>query len=89
VLREVMKSKSAKKGNKLNYLLSMLVISHAFNNIFSDHESLSIIFQEYLSEKKKTTDKIDFTELRDWMGKSSEVVLNNIAKKIIKIYFAG
>lgn len=36
VLREALKNKANKKGNKLNYSLSMLVISHAFNNIFSD-----------------------------------------------------
>ena len=36
VLRETLKNKANRKGNKLNYSLSMLVISHAFNNIFSD-----------------------------------------------------
>lgn len=46
VLRELLKSKT-KKGNKLNYILSLLVISHAFNNIFADHESLGVIFKEY------------------------------------------
>jgi hypothetical protein len=45
VLRETLKNKTNKKGNKLNYSLSMLVISHAFNNIFSDLENLKIIFQ--------------------------------------------
>jgi len=47
VLREALKSKSSKKGNKLNYILSLLVISHAFNNIFADLENLGIIFRDY------------------------------------------
>jgi hypothetical protein len=67
----------------------MLVISHAFNNIFSDIENLQIIFKDYFEEKKRQADKIDFTELRDWMSKSKENVLNTIAKNIIKIYFAS
>lgn len=61
VLREALKNKASKKGNKLNYSLSMLVISHAFNNIFNDLENLQIIFHEYFEEKKRATDKIDFT----------------------------
>lgn len=67
----------------------MLVISHAFNNIFNDLENLQTIFSEYFLEKKRAADKIDFTELRDWMSKSKENVLNSIAKNIIKIYFAA
>lgn len=68
----------------------MLVISHAFNNIFNDLENVQIIFHEYFQEKKaQRPDKIDFTELRDWMSKSKENVLNAIAKNIIKIYFAS
>ena len=85
----MLKNKASKKGNKLNYLLSMLVISHAFNNIFSDLENLKLIFHEYLEEKKRTVEKIDFSELREWMTKSKENVLNNIAKNIIKIYFTA
>jgi hypothetical protein len=45
VLREALKNRNSKKGNKLNYILSLLVISHAFNNIFSDYEHLSLIFK--------------------------------------------
>lgn len=67
----------------------MLVISHAFNNIFNDLENLQIIFREYFEEKGRPVDKIDFTELRDWMSKSKENVLNTIAKNIIKVYFAS
>lgn len=89
VLREVLKVKANKKGNKLNYILSLLVISHAFNNIFSDHENLSIIFKEYFEEKKKAVEKIDYSELREWMSKSKETTLNLIAKTIIKIYFTN
>lgn len=84
-----MKNKANRKGNKLNYILSMLVISHAFNNIFADFENLGIIFKDYYEEKKKGIDKIDFSELREWMSKSKEGVLNNIAKSIINIYFAS
>ena len=47
ILREALKNK-AKKGNKLSYILSLLVISHAFNNIFSDIENLREIFREYV-----------------------------------------
>jgi hypothetical protein len=36
VLREALENKTIKEGNKLKYFLSMLVISHAFNNIFCD-----------------------------------------------------
>ena len=39
--------------------MSLLVISHAFNNIFTDLEKLGIIFQEYFEEKKKTVENID------------------------------
>ena len=39
ILREALKNRT-KKGNKLNYILSLLVISHAFNNIFSDFDNL-------------------------------------------------
>lgn len=51
VLRESLKNRTT-KGNKLNYILALLVISHAFNNIFADHESLGVIFKEYFEEKK-------------------------------------
>jgi hypothetical protein len=37
------------------------VISHAFNNIFADVENLGIIFKDYFEEKKKITDKLDFS----------------------------
>lgn len=57
----MLKNKSNKKGNKLNYILSLLVISHAFNNIFADLENVGIIFKEYFEEKKKTVEKIDFS----------------------------
>jgi len=40
-----MKNKANRKGNKLNYILAMLVISHAFNNIFADFENLGVIFK--------------------------------------------
>lgn len=85
----MLKNKANKKGNKLNYTLALLVISHAFNNIFSDVENLTVIFKDYFDEKKRTSDKLDFTELREWMTKSKEGVLNNIAKSIIKIYFTA
>ncbi len=88
VLREILKSKT-KKGNKLNYILALVVISHAFNNIFADHESLGVIFKEYFEEKKKTVKEIDYSDLRSWMSSSKEPVLNNIAKSIIKIYFTA
>ena len=64
-----MKSKT-KKGNKLNYILALVVISHAFNNIFADHESLGVIFKEYFEEKKKTVKEIDYSDLRSWMSSS-------------------
>jgi hypothetical protein len=34
-------------------------------------------------------EKLDYTDLRSWMSGSKEVVLNNIAKSIIKIYFTA
>ena len=88
VLREALKTRT-KKGNKLNYILSLLVISHAFNNIFADHEHLREIFKEYVEERKKPVEKMDFSDLRQWMSKSKETTLNNIARTIIKIYFQG
>ena len=89
-MREALKNKANKKGNKLNYSLSILVISHAFNNIFNDLENVQIIFHDYFQEKPtQRPDKIDFSELRNWMGRSKENVLNAIAKNIIKIYFAS
>ena len=81
--------KNKRKGNKLNYTLALLVISHAFNNIFADTENLREIFREYLEEKKRQVEKIDFSELRQWMSKSKDATLNGIAKTIIKIYFQG
>jgi hypothetical protein len=88
VLREILKART-KKGNKLNYIIALVVISHAFNNIFSDTENLREIFREYLDEKKQPVEKLNFSELRQWMSKSKEGTLNNIAKTIIKIYFQG
>lgn len=88
MLRESLKNRT-KKGNKLNYVLSLLVISHAFNNIFEDIENLREIFKEYVEERKKPIEKVDFSDLRQWMSKSKESTLNNIAKTIIKIYFQG
>ena len=44
--------KTGKKGNKLHYLLALLVISHAFNNLFHEMEHLEVIFQPYLEERK-------------------------------------
>lgn len=87
-LRETLKNKN-RKGNKLNYVLSLLVISHAFNNIFSDLQNLGIILKDYLDEKKRSVDKIDYSELRMWMSNSKEATLINIAKSIIKIYFGA
>ena len=40
-------------------------------------------------ESKRQVEKIDFRELRQWMSRSKEQTLNNIARTIIKIYFQG
>ena len=66
-----------------------MVISHAFNNIFSDTENLREIFKDYIEDRKKPIEKLDFSDLRQWMSKSKETTLNNIARTIIKIYFQG
>jgi hypothetical protein len=66
-----------------------LVISHAFNNIFADHENLREIFKDYFAESGKPVEKMDYRGLRQWMSRSKEQTLNNIARTIIKIYFQG
>lgn len=47
-LRALIKS-SGKGGNKLNYNLAILVISHVFNHIFRDPENIKKIFSDYFS----------------------------------------
>ena len=79
---------SGKSGNKLNYNLAILVISHVFNHIFSDEENVKKIFEEYLKEKSRTVETIDYSELREWMTRASAGQLNMLAKQIIQLYFA-
>ena len=88
VLREFHK-KNERKGNRLNYLLCVLLISNSFNNFFSETESLESILGEYLRENNRSVGKIDFSELRDWLSRSSEAVLNDIAKGIVIAYFGS
>jgi hypothetical protein len=79
---------SGKSGNKLNYNLAILVISHVFNHIFSDGENVKTIFEEYLKDKSRTLETIDYSELREWMTRASPGQLNMLAKQIIQLYFA-
>lgn len=77
-----------KSGNKLNYNLAILVISHVFNHIFLDSTNMQKIFADYFKEKAKTVNTIDYSELREWMTKASSGQLNALAKQIIQLYFA-
>lgn len=86
-LRGLIKS-SAKNGNKLNFNLAILVISHVFNHIFSDQVNVQKIFEDYFKEKGKTFETMDYTELREWMTRASPGQLNSLAKQIIMLYFA-
>ena len=58
VLRGAMKNST--KGNKLNYTLAMLVISHVFNHIFQEKESMDEIFKDYFEEKNRNVKTIDY-----------------------------
>lgn len=39
--------KTNKSGNKMNYNLAILVISHVFNHIFTDPDNMKTIFEDY------------------------------------------
>ena len=65
-LRELQK-KEVKKGNKLDYLLCVLLFSNSFNSIFSDVENLAKILEDYLNQYKRKIETIDFCELRHWL----------------------
>lgn len=65
-----------------------MVISHVFNHIFSDGENVKKIFEEYLKEKNRTVETMDYSELREWMTRASPGQLNMLAKQIIQLYFA-
>jgi hypothetical protein len=86
VIRDTLNSKT-KKGNMLSFIVALLAISHAFNKIILDTEKPLEILKEYLQEKKPTSSKIKFRELRPVLLKSKEDTLNNIARTIIKTYF--
>jgi hypothetical protein len=86
VLANIIKART-EKGNKVAYIFALVVITHAFNNIFSDTENLRKILREYLEEKKQGAEKLNFSELREWMSKSSQRTLNNIVSAIVRIYF--
>ena len=61
-LRDLMKND--KKGNKLNYYWAIVVISHAFNRIFTDSENMKVIFKDYFEQSKRSLNAIDYSELR-------------------------
>jgi hypothetical protein len=52
---------NTKGGNKLNFNLAILVISHVFNHIFGDPDNIKKIFEDYFKEKNKTVDTIDYS----------------------------
>jgi hypothetical protein len=56
--------KNDKKGNKFNYYLAILVISHVFNRIFTDSENMKVIFNDYFKQSKRSLNAIDYSELR-------------------------
>ncbi len=38
-----------KKGNKVYYTLTMLVICHAYNQLFENHGDISTVFEDYIN----------------------------------------
>ena len=78
--------KTGKKGNKLHYLLTLLVISHAFNNLFHEVEHLEVIFKPYLEERKAEANEIDYSDLKAWLSAGSPDTLIKVAIAVIKLY---
>jgi hypothetical protein len=65
----------------------MVVISHAFNNIFTDQEDMETILKPYLEQKEIFPKDIDYSELRLWLSQSDPLTLKGIAISIIELYF--
>jgi hypothetical protein len=49
---------------------------------------VSKIFEEYLKEKNRSVESMDYSELREWMTKAPPGQLNMVAKQIIQLYFS-
>jgi hypothetical protein len=56
--------KNDNKGNKMNYYLAIVVISHVFNHIFKKSENNQGIFQDYFKQTNRSFETIDYSELR-------------------------
>ena len=53
--------KSVKKGNKLDYLLCILLISNSFNNFFTEVDTLEVILERYFRESDRRVSTIDYS----------------------------
>jgi hypothetical protein len=78
--------KQDRKGNRPFFTLTMLVISHAFNRIFEDKESLEEIFKAYLEEKAVKAEEIDYSDLRMWLSRQRSDKLIEVSNAVINLY---
>ena len=70
----------------MHYLLVLVVISHAFNNLFHEKEHLEIIFKPYLEEKKENAGDINYSEMKAWLSVGTPNNLIKVALEVIKLY---
>lgn len=74
------------QGNNLPYMFTMNAISHAFNQLFSSEGAIQQIFRVFLTYKNIQPKDINYTELREWLSKSSEDTLTRVVTEILTIF---
>jgi hypothetical protein len=81
--------KNSVAGNKLPYAMCLIVLSHAFNQLYRDTDNLKTIFKDYVMESKVDVKKFNYNHLRNWMTTSSEEKLTRVANAAIQLYFSN
>jgi hypothetical protein len=74
------------QGNKLPYGIILLLFAHGYD-IFRNPNNQTIIFKNYLTEKKRSANQLDYLELRSWLSSSDEYVLTEVMNLMLKAYF--
>lgn len=74
------------QGNKLPYGIVLLLFAHGYD-VFRNPNNQTIIFKNYLTEKNKGSNKLDYLELRSWLSSSNENILTEVINLMLKAYF--
>jgi hypothetical protein len=74
-------------GSRLPYMMCLIILSHAFNQIYRDPDCLQELFGQYIEESKVDLEKFSFNLLRNWLTTQDEETLTKVATNAINLFF--